>query len=251
MSEASDLAGGHRGPRRGVALGVGLVAFLILIALGVWQVQRLHWKEGLLQTIAERMHSAPLPLPEVEKRFASTGDVDYMRVTATGTFLHASERHFFATWEGASGFDVYTPLRLDDGRFVFVNRGFVPYDLKDAAKRPQGQVPGEVTITGLARSPLAAKPSIMLPDNDPAKNIFYWKDRDTMAATAGLPAGYRLVPIFIDADDGPNPGGLPIGGVTIVDLPNNHFQYALTWFGLAAALAGVLVMRLWRPAEPQ
>lgn len=235
-----------RRPRMGLALACGAVAFLILIGLGTWQVQRLHWKEGLLQTIGQRMHAPPLPLAEVEKQFAETGDVDYVPVTVTGTFLHAGERHFFSTWQGASGFDVLTPLQLADGRFVLVNRGFVPYDKKDAATRPQGQVEGVATVTGLARNPLTQKPSRIVPDNDPAKNIFYWKDRDQMAATAGLPAGAAVVPILIDADASPNPGGLPIGGVTIVDLPNNHLQYAVTWYGLAAALAGVLVAWLLR-----
>ncbi|RWX67130.1 SURF1 family protein [Mesorhizobium sp. M4B.F.Ca.ET.089.01.1.1] len=228
---------------------LGMALFAVLIGLGTWQVQRLHWKEGLLQTIDQRTHSAPRPLAELEKQFAATGDVDYTPVTVTGTFLHQGERHFFATWEGASGFDVFTPLQLDDGRFVLVNRGFVPYDLKDAAKRPQGEVAGKVTITGLARNPLAGKPSMMLPDNDVQKNIFYWKDRDAMAASAGLPAGAGLVPFFIDADKTQNPGGLPVGGVTIIDLPNSHLQYAVTWYGLAAALAGVLLFRLRRPAK--
>ncbi|BCG96210.1 SURF1-like protein [Mesorhizobium sp. 131-2-1] len=228
---------------------LGLVLFAVLIGLGTWQVQRLHWKEGLLQTIDQRTHSAPRPLAELEKQFAATADVDYTPVTVTGTFLHQGERHFFATWEGASGFDVFTPLELEDGRIVLVNRGFVPYDLKDAAKRPQGEVAGKVTVTGLARNPLAAKPSMMLPDNDIAKNIFYWKDRDAMASSAGLPAGAGLLPFFIDADKTPNPGGLPVGGVTVVDLPNSHLQYAVTWYGLAAALAGVLLFRLRRPAK--
>ncbi|RVD31049.1 MAG: SURF1 family protein [Mesorhizobium sp.] len=228
---------------------LGMALFAVLIGLGTWQVQRLHWKEGLLQTIDQRTHSAPRPLAELEKQFAATGDVDYTPVTVTGTFLHLGERHFFATWKGASGFDVFTPLQLDDGRFVFVNRGFVPYDLKDAAKRPQGEVAGKVTITGLARNPLVGKPSMMLPDNDVQKNIFYWKDRDAMAASAGLPAGAGLVPFFIDADKTPNPGDMPVGGVTIIDLPNSHLQYAVTWYGLAAALAGVLLFRLRRPAK--
>lgn len=244
MSEASASIAGRSRPRTALLLGLGLVLLLILLALGTWQVQRLYWKEGLLQTIDQRTHSAPRPLAEVEREFTSTGDVDYTPVTVTGIFLHQGERHFFATWEGASGFDVFTPLELDDGRFVLVNRGFVPYDLKDAAKRPQSQVAGRVTVTGLARNPLPEKSSMMLPDNDPKKNIFYWKDRDAMAASAGLPAGARLVPFFIDADKAPNPGGLPVGGVTVIDLPNSHLQYAVTWYGLAAALAGVLLFRL-------
>ena len=95
-----------------------------------------------------------------------------------------------------------------------------------------------MTITGLARNPLAEKPSSLLPDNDPAKNIFYWKDLAAMAGIRRAAAGARVLPFFIDAGAEPaNPGGLPVGGVTIIDLPNNHLQYALTWYGLAAALA--------------
>jgi surfeit locus 1 family protein len=250
MSETMQTRGGRAsGPARWLALVLGIAAFVVLLGLGTWQVERLHWKEALLTTIDQRIHAAPLPLAEVEAKFGETGDVDYWPVTVTGRFLHSGERHFFATHEGDSGFYVYTPLQLADGRFVLVNRGFVPYDLKDPAKRAQGQVEGEVTVTGLARNPLAQKPSTMVPDNEPAKNIFYWKDRDVMAATAGLPAGAALVPFFIDADKTPNPGGLPVGGVTIIDLPNSHLQYAVTWYGLAAALAGVLGVWLWRSRQ--
>lgn len=244
---SSALSSSHMsGRRRLLALIFGIPALAVLISLGTWQVQRLQWKEALLATIDQRIHSAPEPLAAIEDRFARTGDVDYWPVTVSGEFLHAGERHFFATNEGQSGYYVYTPLKLEDGRFVLVNRGFVPFDDKDPATRPEGQVSGEVTLTGLARNPLAEKPSSMVPDNEPAKNIFYWKDRDVMAATAGLPSGTQLVPFFIDADDTPNPGGLPVGGVTIVDLPNSHLQYAVTWYGLAAALAGVLGTWLWR-----
>lgn len=227
------------------ALILGIVGIAILVALGTWQVQRLAWKEGLIAAIDQRIHSAPRPLAEIERQFTEAGDVEYWPVVAEGTFDHTKERHFLATYEGQSGFFVYTPLKLADGRFVLINRGFVPYDRKDSTTRPEGQIEGPVTITGLARDPLAEKPSFLVPDNDPAKNIFYWKDRDVMARSAGLdPAA--LVPFFIDANDAPNPGGLPVGGVTIIDLPNNHLQYAVTWYGLAAALAAVLGVSLWR-----
>lgn len=249
MSGATGSIAGPWRPRSALLLGLGLVLFAILLGLGTWQVQRMRWKEGLLETIDRRTHAAPLPLADVEKEFAASHDVDYTPVTVTGTFLHQGERHFFSTWEGDTGFNVYTPLQLEDGRFLLVNRGFVPYDLKDPAKRRQGEVAGKVTVTGLARNPLPEKPSMMLPDNDVAKNIFYWKDRDVMASSAGLTAGAGLVPFFIDADRTPNPGGLPVGGVTIIDLPNNHLQYAVTWYGLAAALAAVLILRLRRPAK--
>jgi surfeit locus 1 family protein len=220
----------------------GAFAFFTLIALGTWQVQRLQWKQALIATIDARKNAAPIPLAEIETLYKSIGDVDYMAVTATGTFHHEGERHFLSTWKGQSGFFVYTPLELADGRFVFVNRGFVPYGLKDASKRAQGQVPGGVTVIGLARNALSQKPSSLVPDNDPGRNIFYWKDRDAMARSAGLPSGADVVPVFVDADATPNPGGFPVGGVTLVDLPNNHLQYAVTWYGLAAALVAIILV---------
>lgn len=225
---------------------LGLVVFAMLVGLGAWQVQRLHWKESLLAAIDQRTRAQPLPLGDIETLYRTTGDVDYMPVTTTGVFRHGGERHFLATWKGQSGFFVFTPLELADGRFVFVNRGFVPYDLKDQSKRPQGQVEGEVSVTGLARNPLSQKSSVLLPDNDLAKNVFYWKDRDGMARSANLRAGAVVLPVFIDADASPNLGGLPVGGVTMIDLPNNHLQYAVTWYGLAAALAAVLAAWFWR-----
>jgi len=225
---------------------LGCFAFATLLMLGTWQVQRLQWKQSLIATIDARKNAAPLPLVEIEALYKSTGDVDYMAVTATGTFHHEGERHFLSTWKGQSGFFVYTPLELADGRFVFVNRGFVPYGLKDASKRPQGQIAGEVSVIGLARNPLSQKSSSLVPDNDPDKNIFFWKDRDAMARSAGLRAGAKIVPIFIDVDATPNPGGFPIGGVTLIDLPNSHLQYAVTWYGLAAALAVMMGVAWWR-----
>jgi surfeit locus 1 family protein len=225
-----------------------LVALGILLALGTWQVQRLHWKEGLLADIAERQAAAPLPLSAIEAMAASGGDIEYRVATATGHYLNNKERHFFATLDGDPGFHVYTPLQLADGRYLFVNRGFVPYDAKEPEMRMQGQLTGEQTVSGLARAKLAGQPS-GIPDNDLAKNIFYWKDLDAMADSDGLPKD-KVLPFFVDADKTPNPEGLPIGGVTIVDLPNDHLQYALTWYGLAAALVAIVAVSWWRKHHP-
>jgi surfeit locus 1 family protein len=227
------------------AFAVLAIVFAILISLGTWQMQRLHWKEGLLQAIAERRSAPPVTLAEVEKISAEGGDIDYRTVNVSGTFDHSKERHFFATYNGRTGYYVFTPLNIEDGRALFVNRGFVPFELKDSSTRLAGELPASVAIHGLARPKLAEKPSSLVPDNDLAKNIFYWKDLDTMASSVGLPAE-KVVPFFVDADATPNPGGLPIGGVTQFDLPNSHLQYALTWYGLAGALvvvSGVFLMR--------
>ena len=242
----TDYPAGPRSTRFPWLLAVlSLLAFGILLALGTWQVQRLHWKEALIATIDSRLNAPPVPLAEIEATLAAGGDVDYQPAAVQGRFLHDKERFFFATFEGQSGWYVYTPLELADGRALFVNRGFVPYDRKDAATRAEGQVAGEVTVTGLARSLLGEKPSSLLPDNEPAKNIYYWKDLPGMANSAGLDAA-RVLPVFLDAGKAANPGGLPRGGVTMVTMPNSHLQYAVTWYGLALALAGVFATWIGR-----
>lgn len=238
----------HAAPRRRLPVATGilvLIALAILISLGTWQVERLHWKEGLLADIAERQVAAPVPLTDIETMAAAGGDIEYRKVTATGRYINNKERHFFATWRGQTGYYIYTPLELADGRALFVNRGFVPFENKEPEMRMQGQLTDQQTVTGLARQKLPGKPSWVVPDNDVAKNIFYWKDLDVMASSVGLDKA-RVIPFFVDADSTPNPAGLPIGGVTQVDLPNDHLQYAFTWYGLAAVLVVVVAISWFR-----
>lgn len=212
------------------------IGFLMLAGLGTWQIQRMVWKEHLIATIDNRIHASPKPLAEIEAEFVQTGAVDYMPVTLSGVFQHDHEQYFFTTYNGASGYAVYTPLILKDGRAILINRGFVPYEKQNPATRPQGQSEGEVVITGLARDPLIAKPSTFLPDNEPAKKLYYWKDWGMMMENSGLSQNHDFVGFFVDADANPNVGGLPVGGITILNQPNNHLQYAGTWFGLALVL---------------
>lgn len=236
---------GRRTWRFWLALVLVPAALAILLSLGTWQVNRLHWKESLLADIQERSTAAPVDVATLE-RLLSTGEpVDYRHATAGGRYLHDKERHFLATFEGQSGFYIYTPLELADGRYLLVNRGFVPYDRKESAGRAEGQIEGAQTVTGLARAELTEKPSSLVPDNDEQANIFYWKDLSRMAASVDLPAD-RVLPFFLDADSTPVAGGLPRGGVTQIDLPNNHMQYVITWYGLAVALVAVAVAGLFR-----
>jgi surfeit locus 1 family protein len=224
---------------------VVLIALAILISLGTWQVERLHWKEGLLADIASRRTSAPVELSAIEAMHAGGTDIEYRPVTVTGRYVNNKERHFFATWRGQTGFYVYTPLELADGRYLFVNRGFVPYENKEPEMRMQGQLTGQQTVTGLARNRLPGKPSWVVPENDLAKNVFYWKDIDAMTSSDGFDPA-KVVPFFVDADSTPNPKGMPIGGVTEIDLPNNHLEYAFTWYGLAAVLVGIVGVSWFR-----
>lgn len=230
---------------------VALAVFAVLIGLGTWQVQRLQWKEELIATIEERVRQEPSPIAELHTRMPEDGALEYTPVMASGTFLHDRELFFFATHQGQSGWFVYTPLMLApgesraSGEVVIVNRGFVPFDKRDPAARHGSQPGGLVTVTGLVREAPREKPGFIVPDNQPDKRTFFWKDWSAMVAAAGLEAS-EAVPYFIDA--GPSgQGTLPIGGVTIIDLPNNHLQYVITWYGLAAALAAVFLawLRRW------
>ena len=245
------MIAGHADPRGGTTkrmafIALCLFAFAALLGLGTWQVQRLQWKEALIASINARINSRPRTLAELEAEHRRSGDVDYRPVGVAGVFEHENEQHFFATHRGFSGYHVYTPLRLADERIVFVNRGFVPFDRKDPRTRTKGQRGGLSTVSGLARNHLTEKPSWVVPENDLAGNVYYWKDIAAMARRSGRESPAEVVPFFVDADDTSNPGGLPAGGVTIIDLPNNHLQYAITWYGLAAALAGMFGFRFRR-----
>lgn len=227
-----------------VLIATVAIALAILLSLGTWQVLRLQWKEDLLARMEARLTTAPVSHADIEKE-AATSDIDYAPVTLSGRFDNAQEQYFFATNEGRVGYYVYTPLILADGRSVFVNRGFVPIELMQPATRKAGQIEGDVTITGLARAKLPGKPSWAVPENEPAKRLFFWKDLDAMAANAAIPPD-RILPFFVDAGEAPNPGGWPRGGVTQLDLPNNHLSYALTWYGLAVVLVVVSVLAFRR-----
>ena len=243
----------HRGstawPKFLAAVFACLVGIAILIGLGTWQVERLAWKEALIARIDARIHADPLELVDAEKRDAETGDIDYTPLTVTGRFLHQDERYFFATFGGDSGWNVFTPMVTDEGPVLFVNRGFVPYEMRDPQKRLAGQPQGEVTVTGLARDALSEKPGYFIPENDIAKRSFYWRDLAGMEVGADLPQGAKVEPFFLDAGPGRAAGGWPVGGTTVIDIPNNHLQYAFTWYGLAVVLAvmtGMLVVKDFR-----
>ncbi len=216
-----------------------LVGVAILLRLGTWQLERLAWKEGLIANISQRAHSEPISLMRAEQSARSDEDVEYLRVRTGGQFLHDKERHLFAfDSKYGAGYHVITPLKLADGRVVFVNRGYVPSELKEPAKREAGQAAGDVEIVGLVRRP--EEPRMFTPENNLAGNLWYWRDLNAMAASVFGQEAPPLVPFFIDAEAEPSvPGGWPKGGVTRLELPNRHLEYAITWYGLAAALVAV------------
>ncbi|HVW92494.1 MAG TPA: SURF1 family protein [Devosia sp.] len=214
---------------------LALVGVALLVALGVWQLDRLGWKLKLIAEVDSRVHAAAVPAPGPAAWPGITQDGDeYRHVTATGHFLNNDEALVQAVTDKGAGYWVVTPLATDAGFTVLVNRGFVPSDRRDPATRQAGQIAGETRVTGLLR--ITEPGGGFLRANDPKTDHWYSRDVAAIAAARGLSG---VAPYFIDADDTPNPGGLPIGGLTVIDFPNNHLVYALTWFALALMLAGM------------
>lgn len=223
----------------------GLAAFAVLIAgfsaLGVWQVQRLAWKQALIRQVASRIHADPVPAPGPGAFDAVTREADqYRRVVASGRFLHDREARVKAVTDLGPGFWIMAPLQDARGFTVLINRGFVPSERAAPATRAEGQVAGPVSVTGLLR--ISEPKGGFLRDNDPAGERWFSRDVAAIAEAKGLRG--PVAPYFIDADATPNPGGWPRGGLTVVRFANSHLIYALTWFGLALMSAGGAVLWL-------
>lgn len=215
---------------------LSLAAFVVLMALGVWQVERRAWKLALIDRVEQRVHAPAQPIPSRASWPAITAASDeYRHVSASGRFLHDRETLVQAVTEAGPGYWVLTPLQRADGTLILVNRGFVPSERRDPSTRQGGNPDGQVEITGLLR--ITEPKGGFLRDNVPEHNRWYSRDVTAIAAARDL---QNAAPFFIDADAGSQSGNGPIGGLTVVRFPNNHLIYALTWFALAFMLAGRL-----------
>jgi surfeit locus 1 family protein len=225
-----------------------LAGIAVLISLGVWQLQRLAWKEALIARIEARVHApaAALPPPS-EWAGLKPDDYEYRHVSVRGRFDGRQALVFRGSGPEAGqgpGYLLLAPLILPDAAAVVVNRGFVPGTPQEAASH--GPPPGEVTITGLMREPEAR--NLFTPADRPDKNLWFTRDPAAVAAHLGLT---RAPPFSVDADFSGDLKALPRGGTSVIAFPNSHLGYALTWFGLALALAGVFGAWAWGRLRPQ
>jgi surfeit locus 1 family protein len=213
-----------------------IVGVLAMVSLGTWQMQRLAWKNGLIAQIEARTRDAPIPLSEALRRAAAGEDIEYLRVRAEGRLMSGRERYYYAPSSSAGpGWHVYAPLATSSG-IVIVNRGFVADRFRDPATRPEA-ADRDVVIVGLARRPEAR--TMFTPDNDEARNVWYWRDLAGMTRSMLPSPSAPVAPFFLEAEAGKADGPGPRGGATRLEIPNNHFQYAMTWYGLALTLIGV------------
>lgn len=229
-----------------------LVALAILVALGTWQVNRLAWKEGLIDAATSRSVADPAPAPGPSEWAAMReDDWIYRRVSATGRYGSGEVHVFMALGDpegplGGPGYLIFAPFVTDAGWTLLVDRGFVPLDRKDPATRP-GPPAGEVTIDGLMRR--GEKPAFFTPTPDPERNE--WLVRDLPVMADALDVSGEVAPYYVSlvAAQTP-PGGLPQAGETPLTFSNSHLQYAVTWYGLAIVLVGVYGAFAWRRLRP-
>lgn len=202
-----------------------IIAIAGLVALGIWQVERLAWKQNLISQVAARLSASPTPPPVI------VGSQDaYRRVVAVGVFVQARDTLVQASTIRGPGWWIITPLRSTGGHLILINRGYVP--VRSAPPPPARRV----TVTGLLR--LTEPGGGFLRSNDPVADRWYSRDVAAIAARRGLGT---TAPYFIDADASGPGANAPVAGLTVVRFSNNHLVYAITWFILAFMAAGGLV----------
>ena len=217
---------------------ISVPAFIVLVGLCVWQVQRLYWKQELISERETRVAAEPVSLPAPSGQPGDLAGIEFRRVRLEGVFAHDKELYLGArSLNGNAGYHVLTPFALADGGSVLVDRGWVPVERKLPDQRAEGQVAGVQALDGVARLP--HDQAWMQPDNEPQHNMWFFVDPPAMAAASGVDLRTDL---YVDSGPSENPGKYPVGGQTRIELPNDHLQYAITWGLLAAALAVIYVL---------
>lgn len=242
-------------------LGFGFWGFIVVMLgltglfgwLGLWQLDRLAWKESLIAQVNARLTQPPYELPHPD--LWPTLDLDsfsYHPVSVTGHYVPEKTVLVFTGLSDAKGrydgpgYWVMTPLAADGGGTVFVNRGFIPQKSAPAFAAG-GPVPqDEQTVIGIGVAP--EEPGPFTPGPDKPNHIEYVRDPVRLATMAEIQG--PVLGITIDAP-ATESGALPQGGETTIDFPNNHFGYALTWFGFAAITPILLLVWIWRQLWPK
>jgi len=232
--------------RKVTAGTAAILGFCGLLALGTWQLERRIWKLDLIARVEQRVHASPSAAPPLaEWPLVKSASHEYRHVRASGVFLTGLDTRVQALTELGAGFWVMTPLQLTDGGVVLVNRGFVPAEESPHTAPAPAQSAGPSTVTGLLR--MSEPGGTLLRRNDPAADRWYSRDVQAIAATRRLGT---VAPYFIDADRSVSAragADAPIGGLTVIDFPNNHLIYAITWYTLAL----MIPVAIWLAFHPR
>lgn len=206
----------------------GVAGLSVLLALGSWQLRRLAWKEDILAEIEARIAAEPVALPTNPKEM----DDRYLPVTAAGVLLPGEVHVLVSVKRVGPGYRVIAPFLTDAGVAVLLDRGFVPSDQKDAQRGT-----GPMTVTGNLQWP--RETDSYTPAPDIGTNTWFARDVPAMAVALGTQ------PILIVARSQTDPTVTPMP-VDTVGIPNDHLNYAITWFSLALIWAAMTAFFLWR-----
>ena len=207
-------------------------ALAVLIWLGSWQVMRMQWKGALIEEFATRANAEAISPPA-----ASAADSNrFQRITARGLWMHHAEIQLTGrTFEGTAGYHVITPMKLEDGRVLLMNRGWVSQDYRLPEARPSTLAAGPQEVDAIIRLP--AQKGYFVPENDIADNHWFTLNIAEIAAHHGL---VDVIPTY--TADVLRPKGdyvLPIGADIEIDIPNNHLNchhLVRTWSGAGRCL---------------
>lgn len=220
------------------------IMLVCLLSLGFWQVERLEWKLGLIAQIEERAFMEPVALPV---DVSDLNALEYQSVIIYGFFNNAHEMTLYSVGpNGEPGYDLYTPFYTSEEETIIVNRGWVPESLKNIVDRPESLSTGQSTVTGLLRQPTSKL--WYGPENEPDNNNWFYGDIQAMAIAQDLVDVY---PMYLFAARTSDDNRFPIAGRTEINIVNNHFDYVLTWFGLAIVLLIIYVIAHLRKNEDQ
>lgn len=212
----------------------GLVGAGVLIALGLWQVQRLEWKQDILAEIEARIHADPVEVPMLPDPAADR----YLPVKATGTILAEPEAHVLVSVKRVGpGYRIIAPFEIDGGRRVLLDRGFVRLAGRDAGR-------SDVTATVIGNLHWPDDRTSSTPENDEAGNTWFARDIPALAAALGTEPVLIVARATSETDPAVMP--LPVDGAQI---PNDHLEYAVTWFGLAIVWLGMTGYFVYRSAR--
>ena len=236
-----------------------LVMVALLVGLGVWQLQRRVEKHALIAALSERLASAPGPLPSPAQWSAlMPGKHEFRRVRFAATYQPSPDAMVYSSGSGVRedisgpGTWAFLPVRLPGGETIVVNAGFVQNTMQDRGQQDRAVVPlvtsEPVILTGYIRFPESA--GLLTPPENPAKRLWFTRDHIAMARALGWDGGGRpLAPFYIDLEQPVPASGVPKPGPLEVHLKDDHLQYAITWFALAAAV--VIAFGVWLGGQRQ
>lgn len=215
-----------------------LGAFITTVGLGTWQVQRLHWKEGLIAEIEAAKQNAPLTNKDLPNDEAPLKEKNFWPVKLTGTWNHEIEYHLTPRfYKSQLGYHLVEPLILPDKRVVLVNRGWVPAAKKDIATRPHSIGVGRATVKGLLR--VGSERNYFTPANQPDKNVWFGRDVKDMADYYGVK---HVLPAMVDAVGEQDESTLPIPSDGTIKLYNEHMSYIITWYLIALGILIIFIL---------